>query len=252
MTHNPVSLLQLFLSQLLLVNSSKIDLWSMYQDKVFPLIRLRTLPNPSIIFSSKYLRVLFVRHPFERLASAYIDKISSLKNEPFSLYDGIRRAICRKYSLFYLTNDQRALYRTHKGLAKKINEPCEKIQPKFEHFIEFIMADSRNDDVHWKPYSSLCHVCLFKYNFIGKFETIGEDLEKLVKYLGLKSNDWIRENYFQTGKNKENYQLMYSNLTEKLICDLKYFYKYDFKLFHYRIEDYLIQNRTIQCSSKYI
>jgi hypothetical protein len=218
---------------------------------MFPFIRIRALTDPSIIFSSKYLRVIFVRHPFERLASAYIDKIASLNSKPFSLYDNLRRAICRKYSKFYLTKNQRAFYRVHKNLNKQINEPCRKIIPTFEHFIEYLMSDQVKGDVHWKPYSSLCQFCLIKYNFIGKFETLEQDLPKLIKYLGLNSNDWIKENYFNSGKTKENYKLMFSNLNQKLICYLKYFYQNDFQLFDYHIEDYLTRNKTIQCSAIY-
>lgn len=244
-----MSLLQLFLSELLLNNSSKIDLWSIYQHQIFPNIRLRSLSDPSILFSSNYLRVIFVRHPLERLASAYIDKIASLNNKPFTLYDNIRRSICRKYSSVYLTDDQRKAYRTQKKLTKRIDEPCQKIIPTFEHFIEYLISDPIRDDVHWKSYSRLCHVCLFKYNFIGKFEVLEEDLRKLLTFVGLNSNDWIKENYFKNGKTKENYKLMFSKLNKKSICFLKYFYKYDLDLFNYHIEDYLTDNKTIQCSS---
>jgi len=224
----------------------------MYGKNIFPFIRLRTLSDPSILFSSEYLRVILVRHPFERLASAYVDKISSLNNQPLSTYDNIRRAICRKYSLFYLTHAQRVSYNIHKGLTKKKDEPCQKIVPTFEHFIEYFLSDSIRGDVHWKPYSSLCHVCTLKYNFIGKFETIEEDLSRLTTYLGLESKDWINENYFKSGKTREYYKSMFSNLSQELICCLKYFYKNDFELFNYRIEDYLTNNKTIQCSPKHL
>ncbi|CAF3475668.1 unnamed protein product, partial [Rotaria socialis] len=90
-------------------NVTDFDVWSIYQRKSFPLIRPRTLSNVSLLFSSNFTRVIFVRHPLERLASAYVDKIASLTNEPFLLYDSIRRAICRKYSSFYLTRAQRTI-----------------------------------------------------------------------------------------------------------------------------------------------
>ncbi|CAF2935307.1 unnamed protein product [Rotaria sp. Silwood2] len=104
-------------------NSTRVDLWSMYQRENLPFIRLRTLLDPFILFSSNFTRVIFVRHPFERLASAYVDKIASLKNEPFSLYDSYRRAICRKYSSFYLTKAQKRFYRIYKRISKKMKEP---------------------------------------------------------------------------------------------------------------------------------
>jgi hypothetical protein len=122
-------------------------------------------------------------------------------------------------------------YRNEKGLTKQIDESCQNITPKFEHFIEYLMADSLQADVHWQSYSKLCHVCLFKYNFIGKYETI--------EYIGLKSETWIHKNYFKSGKTQENYKLMHSNLTDDLIYNLKDFCK-----------DYLNNRTSIQCPSR--
>jgi hypothetical protein len=167
------------------------------------------------------------------------------------LYDDIRRAICRTFSSFYLTEEQQDLYKTNKELRKQIDEPCQKVIPTFEHFLEFFMHHDIKADVHWKPYSKLCNVCLFKYNFIGKFETIQDDFQRIVEYVGLNVNEWIKDDYFQTGKNKDYYKLMYSNLKDKYLCYLKQFYENDFKLFDYQLEDYLEYNRTIQCSTKY-
>ncbi|CAF5010953.1 unnamed protein product, partial [Rotaria sp. Silwood1] len=250
-THNSIAILESFLSRLMVFNktwSRKVDLWSMYQKENLPLIRLRTLTDPSILFSSKFTRVIFVRHPFERLASAYIDKIASLKHEPFSYYDNYRRAICRKYSSFYLKKAKRGFYRIHKRISNKMKEPCQKIIPKFEHFIRYLMLGALKSDVHWQSYSKLCHACLFKYNFIGKYETMKEDLQRLESHLALKSINLNDRNYFTTGKTKEYYKSLYSSLPNELICNLKYFYEDDFKLFDYRLEDYLTNERTIQCS----
>ena len=202
-----------------------------------------------MLFSSKFVRAIFVRHPLERLASAYTDKIGSLKNIPFSYYDTIRRIICRRYSSFYLTNTEQTFYRINKRIVSQMNEPCATIAPTFKHFVEFLLSNSLQHDVHFQSYSNLCRICLFKYNFIGKYETINEDFERLISYLGLKSNDWNHENYFRTGKSRKTYLSMYANLTNELICKLKAFYQKDFELFDYRLEDYLIGKRTVQCSS---
>ncbi|CAM4983374.1 unnamed protein product [Rotaria socialis] len=248
---NSISILKSFLSLLMdfsKTNVTDLDIWSIYQRKSFPLIRPQTLSNVSQLFSSNFTRVIFVRHPLERLASAYVDKIASLTNEPFLLYDSIRRAICRKYSSFYLTDAQRNFYRIHRRISKKIEEPCRNVIPKFEHFIAYIMSNSMIKDVHWYPYSKLCYTCLFKYNFIGKYETIEEDLGRLLTYLGLESKDWNNVNYFRTGKTREHYKSMYSDLNNQLLCTLKYVYRDDFKLFDYRLEDYLADKKTIACS----
>jgi hypothetical protein len=174
-----------------------------------------------------------------------------LNSVPFTSYDSLRRTICRKYSSFYLTDTQRTAYRIRKRLSKEIDEPCGKVIPTFEHFVDYLMSDSLQGDVHWQSYSKLCHVCTLKYNFIGKYETIEEDLKRFLTYLGLKSIDSNDHNYFTTGKTKENYKSMYSQLPKKLICDLKYFYKDDFRLFDYRLEDYLNDQTIIECPTSH-
>ncbi|CAM4861837.1 unnamed protein product [Rotaria socialis] len=209
-TFDSVSILKLLSSRLTNFNNINVtdfDIWSIYQRKNFPLTRPQTLSDVSLLFSSNFTRAIFVRHPLERLASAYVDKIASLTNEPFSLYDTIRREICRKYSSLYLT-----------------------------------------DDVHWYPYSKLCYACLFKYNFIGKYETIEQDLARLLSKFGLESKHWNNENYFRTGKTKEYYKSIYANLNDQLLCNLKNVYEDDFTLFDYKMEDYLTNKNHISCS----
>ncbi|CAF3606607.1 unnamed protein product [Rotaria sp. Silwood1] len=225
-----------------------VDLWKIHQDKVFPLIRLRSLPDSSLLLSDNFTRVIFVRHPLERLASAYIDKIASLQASPFSLYDNIRRTICRKFASFYLKSNETAFYHWRRIIPKMIDEPCGKVVPSFQHFLEHIISDSVSMDVHWQPYSSLCQVCALKYNFIGKYETMQTDLNTLMSRINLTSNDLQFDRRFSTGRTKKQYQLMYSNLSDRLMCRLKYIYHNDFKLFDYRLEDYLSRNQTLSCS----
>lgn len=229
-------------------NLSKVDLWILFQKNALPFMRLKTMSNPSMIFSPNFTRVIFVRHPLERLASAYVDKIASLKYEPFSMYDSLRRTICRKYASHYLTMEQQAFYLKRRKLGTRKTEPCHNIIPKFEDFIRYIVSDSLQDDVHWQSYSKLCNVCLLKYNYIVKYENMAEELEQFVTFLGLNPADWNIDNYFKTGKTQENYQSMYMNMSTSLMCSLKYFYEEDFKLFDYRLEDYLQGQKTLHCS----
>ena len=113
------------------------------------------------------------------------------------------------------------------------------------------MSDGLQIDVHWLPYSSLCNVCTLKYNFIGKYETIEEDLNYIRLKFGFNSSDWKIDNHFTTGKTKESYKLLYSNLSKDLLCNLKDFYNQDLKYFNYRLEDYLINKTDIHCPPRF-
>ena len=110
---------------------------------------LRDPTYPVIIFST-------VRHPFERIVSAYQDKI----------VDG--------------TTLKKSLQKKYGGVS-------------FNDFTNMILDDSDKKcqkpnkchmNVHWKPFISRCGYCDIAYNIIVKAETIAEDQ----KYLGLMAN----------------------------------------------------------------
>ena len=97
-----------------------------------------------------------MRHPFERIVSAYQDKI----------VDG--------------TTLKKSLQKKYGGVS-------------FIDFTNMILDDSDNKcqklnkchmNVHWKPFISRCGYCDIAYNIIVKAETIAEDQ----KYLGLMAN----------------------------------------------------------------
>ena len=229
-------------------NTSQLDLWAMYQKTVLPHVRLNGVSDPSILFSASFTRVIFVRHPLERLASAYVDKIGSIKAEPLTLYDSLRRRICRRYASSHLTIAEQHAYLTKRSLENDIHEPCARVIPSFEHFVDHILSDSSQVDVHWHSYSTLCGVCRLNYNFIGKYETLQEDLHALKVKLGLNTSDWNSNNNFSTGRTKETYRSLYSQLPHGLLCNLKNFYHQDLKLFNYRFEDYLPNQQEINCT----
>ncbi|KAG8012979.1 Carbohydrate sulfotransferase 8 [Nibea albiflora] len=43
-------------------------------------------------------------------------------------------------------------------------------------------------DIHWEPVSQLCNPCLLQYNFIGKFESLQEDANFLLRRVGAPAN----------------------------------------------------------------
>ena len=102
-----------------------------------------------------------VRHPFERLASAYQNKFVDCNN-----------SICKKYA---------------KNLEVHYGENS------FGKFVQMILDQSEKNcqqlnncklDNHWKPFISRCAYCDVRYSVIAKAETIEEDQ----KYIGHMAN----------------------------------------------------------------
>lgn len=176
-----------------------------------------------------------------------MDKIGSLKNRTSS-YDGLRQKICQHNSLFYLNVSQSRLsFRQKKIIPNNVVKSCRNVIPTFEHFLQYIFSKGLREDVHWQPYTKLCQVCLLKYNFIGKYETIGTDLQRFMSLLGIDSQEWNQKDYAKTGKTKENYQLLYKDLSDQMLCTLKRFYRDDFRVFNYQFDDYLIKKKVLHC-----
>ena len=196
--------------------------------RVFPAIGLGSLSNLSDVFSPLFMRVLFVRHPFERLASVYTEKIATVSRSQ-QLYAHLRQQICFN--------------------ASKTSKRCQRRIPSFEHFLQYILRDIEDPtkmDPHWQPYSLLSHPCEFNYNFIGKFETIDEDLPYLLKRLGL--SDWnSRAQSGATGKSTRHYQQLFTVLSDERICQLKRLYANDFRLFNYHFNDY-VDRPSLTCN----
>ena len=97
---------------------------------------------------AKLFTFVFIRHPFERLVSAYTDKFVVNKNSQF--INALRE------------NDVQI------GLMNENNI-------SFEQFVNFVIDEISMDtmsegSLHWWPYSSLCQMCEIDYSYNGNLE----------------------------------------------------------------------------------
>ncbi|XP_051978821.1 carbohydrate sulfotransferase 8-like [Xyrauchen texanus] len=133
--------------------------------------RLDSFDHKGIIKRLKtYTKVLFLREPFERLVSAFRDKFES----PNSYYHPVfgKPIISR-----YRSNATQFALRTGAGVT-------------FKEFIQYLLDVHRpvGMDIHWETVGQLCSPCLLNYDFIGKFETLEEEANFLLRSIGAPSN----------------------------------------------------------------
>ena len=115
-------------------------------------------------------KFLFVRHPFDRLASCY----QMIHTEKYFL------KIIGNYQLNYMNFDAKDLVSIKGFMA-------------FSTFAEFVIHEAENENasfdeisnysphaVHWWPYTELCGVCKIHYDLVAHMETFDEDLHKLI------------------------------------------------------------------------
>ncbi|CAF1390627.1 unnamed protein product [Adineta steineri] len=220
--------------------SRLINPWRLSFTFSFPYFRLQNLSSLSQIFSSSFTRTIFVRHPFERLASAYKERIATLSKdriEPEFEYDEIRMEICYK-----------RITSTKLRQLMLLKDSCRSIIPSFEDFVRYIILATyvpngiARLNFHWQPYSTLCQVCKFQYNFVGKYELFDEDFPQFLKHFNI--TNWnIEKRNGPSGLMKWDYQKYYITLPNDLICQLIHLYNDDFRLFKYKVHDYIV-NRT--------
>jgi len=198
------------------------------------------------------IKFIIVRHPFERLVSAYRDKLAG-----FSRND------------HYLTMRSHIISKYRKNVKDKSTIPT------FSESVDFILDElikidspSRDRhsliDGHFIPYSRRCLPCAMDYDLIIKFETLEEDSRYLIDQCGLSEQLDVRhENRAPSGprtkqgfKNKSkkvkkgeedpkdsngsSFQSLdfFKDIPVSKIKRLYEHYRHDFEIFDYSADEY--------------
>ncbi|XP_043921375.1 carbohydrate sulfotransferase 9-like [Protopterus annectens] len=166
-----------------------------------------------------YTKVIFVRHPMERLVSAFRDKFE----HPNKYYHPVfGRPIIKRYR----NNASAEALKTGSGVT-------------FQEFVSHVLDPLRpvSMDIHWEQINRLCHPCLVKYDFIGKSETLDEDANYFLNLIGApkeltfpKFKDRHTTDKRTTSDVVIQYLQKLSPVSRRQICD---FYNLDFLMFNY-------------------
>ena len=106
----------------------------------------------------KYFKFLVVRHPLDRLASGYRDKLAGNN----SLYENRFRPI-----ILNRLHQHRSKIKTKNRLS-------------FHDYIEFVTVDKLSN-AHFKSYQHLCYPCQIKYDYVAKLETHSKDADYIIE-----------------------------------------------------------------------
>ncbi|XP_066600335.1 carbohydrate sulfotransferase 11-like isoform X2 [Prorops nasuta] len=141
-------------------------------------------------------KLLVVRHPFERLLSAYRDKLEN------------------------------------STVRQEHEEKSSRVEPTWREFVNYLIdSDLVKADDHWIPYYYYCTPCSVKYDIVAKVETLKRDqifaIEKL-KLRGKLQPKWRHGNSL-SGASK----IYFRQLSKKMVHDLFDKFKLDFELFDY-------------------
>ncbi|KAG7454377.1 hypothetical protein MATL_G00259110 [Megalops atlanticus] len=171
-----------------------------------------------------FLKFLFVREPFERLVSAYRNKFTLKYNTSFHKRFGTK--IVRRY---------------------RRNATQEALQSgtdvKFQEFAEYLTDPATVREAplneHWETVHSLCHPCHLHYDLVGKYETLEEDANYVLRLAGV--GDYLRfPTYAKSTRTTDQMTAeFFHNISSQQQRQLYQLYKMDFLMFNYSTPSYL-------------
>ena len=149
-----------------------------------------------------------VRHPFERLVSAYRDKFE----------------LAKKYAYVY------SHYTPRIGVHGR---------PTFSQFVDYLLREEVSEyNDHWVPYWLHCHVCEMEYDVIGKMETLEEDMNFIAETSGLASTNislpWANRRGSGEQGSLDYFRKLDLDRTQRLYA----IYRLDFEMFGYSVQPY--------------
>lgn len=160
-----------------------------------------------------YFKFLFVREPLHRLLSGYEDKFFG-KNRLYT--NGFRQLIVKAYR----PED-----------VEDVSTATNNVT--FAEFLRFIVTSSNylTRDDHWRQYEHLCFPCTLKFDFIGHFETLADDVAYVLKKAGF--NERVTFPPFRSSRVLSNFMTYYSQVPREIILRLGEAFRNDFEMFGY-------------------
>jgi hypothetical protein len=194
-----------------------------------------------IIATNDYYRLLVVRHPFQRLVSAYRDRIADTSRFTSQAWIYVPR-------IFALTRPS-----LNRSQIFHINHRQHKLSivPTFKEFVNWLLIISPNKyDVHWNRYSDHCRPCSIDYDAIIKMDNFSKDEEvKVMCEMRLDHLNVSLPHFQQTSGGLTDFHITcqyFQQLIPEEVKALYEIYSLDFQMFHYSAQLYMncAQNRS--------
>jgi chondroitin 4-sulfotransferase 11 len=176
---------------------------------------------------TNYFKVIFVRHPLDRLLSAYEDKmgeLSSSRNYYLKAFGAKIVSLCRKSA--------------NKDNNNKTFVNSAVTNVTFSEFLCYVSKAPVYDlDWHWQPYWTFCQLCesTWRFDFIGEYEYVADESNHVLDLLGIKHLRYPPHGYRTDRERRERFIRVYSAISSHLIDAIWRRFKVDFDVFGYKL-----------------
>ena len=122
---------------------------------------------------------MVVRHPFDRLVSAFRDKLERIPPQNGHLYfNEYGQEIVKKFRSEYLEKfGNKSLNKAnHFGAILPVKYRDSIYLPTFWEFIQWLLKSKKSrENEHWAPMTDYCFICSINYDYFIKFENYAQE-----------------------------------------------------------------------------
>ncbi|XP_069702655.1 carbohydrate sulfotransferase 11-like [Periplaneta americana] len=181
-----------------------------------------------------YYKLMIVRHPFQRLVSAYRDRIEDTSRFTSQAWIYVPR-------IFSLTRP--SLNISH-IFNTSHHQPTLSIVPSFEEFVQWlIMITPTKYDVHWNRYTDHCNPCAVHYNTVIKMDNFTYEEEiSVLQEMGVQHLNVTLQHFQLTSGGPTDFNVSchyFQQLLREQVEALYSIYRKDFEMFQYSVEPYI-------------
>ncbi|XP_019643842.1 PREDICTED: carbohydrate sulfotransferase 10-like [Branchiostoma belcheri] len=177
---------------------------------------------------STYNKLIVVRDPLERLASAWFDKFV-YNPRRFSYIKRLQRELWQSN----LTTTNRSVSRNGPGSVEATSGDLPPVT--FRDFI-WSIVNRRYLNIHWEPFFSRCAPCQVQYDFIAHTDTLPEDLRLFFHRSGIVGKDGLLPKE-RPSRAKSRVGNIFVEVPTEDIRRIGEIYKPDFDMFGYSFDD---------------
>ncbi|KAK7078753.1 hypothetical protein SK128_004287 [Halocaridina rubra] len=199
------------------------------------------------------MKIIIVRHPLDRLLSAYRDKMLRVRN-PNDPFVKLQEKIIKQYTdpLGFKPTSSEGPSEGKSGKNQTYYHPTfSQFLLRVKNDLERFWDKQGNGQVnlHWRPYWITCGPCQVNYDVIAQVETLGPDQEYIIRELGLENvlyNSHTHASNFDpyNGTNEAAHHY-FGQVPIGLLKDIIKLYQPDFQLFSYSPDIYIdLTNKT--------